>query len=194
MPIGLCCKTFKAWCRCSICAWWGLQKYALFGINVFEYASVFDYLIAPFNNPQIMLFTLGSLLFCGLVIWSNLWMAKRFKRLYTWMWLGLNNKSWFGAFSFVTFLALILVYVWLASLAHALVSWQSFNTTEPIEVVFADGESKQGKLIGKTQSYLFLHADERIKVVPVTAAVKRLVLKEPKMLQEKIQGEQKKAK
>jgi len=37
------------------------QKFSEFGINIFDYADVFDFLIAPFSDFKILLFSLISI-------------------------------------------------------------------------------------------------------------------------------------
>lgn len=38
------------------------QKYSEFGINIFEYADIFDFLIAPFEDVRIVYFSVIFLL------------------------------------------------------------------------------------------------------------------------------------
>lgn len=46
------------------------QKFSEFGINVFQYADIFDFLIAPFQDYVIILFTMASLTFIYLLLSS----------------------------------------------------------------------------------------------------------------------------
>ena len=39
------------------------QKYHRFGINILDYADVFDFLIAPFSDVKVLLFSLVSIFF-----------------------------------------------------------------------------------------------------------------------------------
>ena len=47
------------------------KKYSEFGINIFDYADVFFYLIAPFADIKILFFTLISLIIPYLIYFSN---------------------------------------------------------------------------------------------------------------------------
>ncbi len=40
------------------------QKYSEFGINIFDYADIFEFLIAPFSDTTILFFTIGSCIIC----------------------------------------------------------------------------------------------------------------------------------
>ena len=37
-------------------------RFDMFGLNIFQYASVFDFLISPFEDMHILLFIFGSIL------------------------------------------------------------------------------------------------------------------------------------
>ena len=37
-------------------------RFDMFGLNIFQYASVFDFLISPFEDMHILLFIFGSML------------------------------------------------------------------------------------------------------------------------------------
>lgn len=41
------------------------EKFSEFGINIFEYADVFDFLTAPFSDAKILLYALGVFLLAG---------------------------------------------------------------------------------------------------------------------------------
>ena len=57
-------------------------RFEMFGLNIFQYASVFDFLISPFEDMHILLFIVGSML---LVIFTmkmdRLW-KKHFPKSY----------------------------------------------------------------------------------------------------------------
>ena len=57
------------------------QKYKHFGINIFEYADVFDFLITPFSDFMVLSFSLVSLLLCSIFIKLDIYWKKNIPNL-----------------------------------------------------------------------------------------------------------------
>lgn len=87
------------------------KKYAVFGIDIFEYADVFDFLIAPFSDVKILLFTGITLLLLVVVILLDvLWKAKS-PSSYSKLYLKIDKKSWFNSFRYFSFMLLLIFYL-----------------------------------------------------------------------------------
>lgn len=86
------------------------QKYSEFGINIFEYADIFDFLIAPFEDVRIFFFTLFSALIPFIFFKLDTFSEQRFPKFYTRINFGLNKKSWFKRYIMIAFLGLFLFY------------------------------------------------------------------------------------
>ncbi len=71
------------------------QKYILFGINIFDYADVFDFLISPFSDVKILSFTVISILLALLIAYLDVLWKKKFPEAYSRFNLGWDKKSWF---------------------------------------------------------------------------------------------------
>ena len=71
------------------------QKYHRFGINIFDYADVFDFLIAPFSDVKVLLFSLVSIFFgIALIRFDINWKKKR-PESYSKINMGMDKKKWF---------------------------------------------------------------------------------------------------
>ena len=74
------------------------QKFSEFEINIFYYADVFDFLIAPFSDFHILLFaTLSILVVLILAQLGTIWKNKRPKS-YSKINFGLDKKPWFNMY------------------------------------------------------------------------------------------------
>ena len=70
------------------------KAYAAFGINIFEYADVFDFLIAPFKDSLIILAALLGVALFMIIIGLDLYTKKRFPKFYTKLNFGWDKKRW----------------------------------------------------------------------------------------------------
>lgn len=71
------------------------QKYSKFNINIFDYASIFDFLIAPFSDFTILLFTVISLVGTYLLFVFDSFYQNKFPKSYSKANFGLDQKKWY---------------------------------------------------------------------------------------------------
>ncbi|MCB0644159.1 MAG: hypothetical protein KDC44_21090 [Phaeodactylibacter sp.] len=151
--------------------------YRAFGLNIFQYAEVLDFLLAPFRRP-ISLVMLGiALLAMAMGYWFDRLTERRLPRLHRIFTLGMSRRKWFRQYRVASMLVLFLVltcfYAWLIG-AEAR---QDILASKNIDlvIVFQDKSSIEGKLIGKNGSYIFLSDTAKaIHVVPLDGYVKLL--------------------
>ncbi len=91
------------------------QKYILFGINIFDYADVFDFLISPFSDVKILSFTVISILLALLIAYLDILWKKKFPEAYSRFNLGWDEKSWFTTMRVISTAILIVLYLIIAS-------------------------------------------------------------------------------
>ena len=70
------------------------QKFSAFGINIFEYADVFDFLIAPFSDYKIIVFAVFSLIVPYLLYLFDAYYKKNHSESYEKMNFGYDKKVW----------------------------------------------------------------------------------------------------
>ena len=150
------------------------KKYAEFGINIFEYADVFDFFIAPFTDIYIMVFAVITMFVIILLIWFDTWLERKSLRVYTWLHMGINKKKWFKQYLKMTFAAIFIIYMFLASMLYAKFSTKEINLAYPIRLNYVGEQAKIGKQIGKTKEVIFLLAGNDVYVVPITSLVKEI--------------------
>ncbi|MHC5202102.1 hypothetical protein [Myroides sp. LJL119] len=149
-------------------------KYKAFGINIFEYASVFDFLIAPFADFRILLFTLITLLLTyGLFVLDHFW-QQNFPTQYSKSILHVD-RFWFykkikGIFSVLCFV----VYLILAAGFYGKITYKQTLKQNPVRVQFTPGQRQSGILIGKTSDMLFLYDQKTVHIIPLMGVVQSI--------------------
>ena len=150
------------------------QKFSEFGINIFDYADVFDFLIAPFSDLKIMLFTIVSITLAYLFFRFDLLWKRKFPKSYTKLNFGWDQKTWYNSFRLFAFALILIFYLYLAADKYGNISKEQILNQPSIELRFTDNEIIEGKMIGKTKDIIFLLAGENIKAVPITSLVKEI--------------------
>lgn len=153
------------------------QKYAAFGINIFDYADVFDFLIAPFSDLSIILFTFSSLSIVYALFILEVWWRRKFPKLYSTIYLGIDKKNWFRVYQVLAFTVLAVLYVYSASVIYGRVTVKKIRGAEPINLRYSDNEIKEGIMIGKTKEVVFMLSDSVVSAVPITGLVKEIEIR-----------------
>jgi|SRR5690554_1972759 len=86
----------------------------------------------------------------------------------------------YGTVSLRYFLTAILFlsYLFISSSSYGKISKKRILAQTDIQVTFADNQTKTGKMIGKTKEVLFLANQNTVDVIPVTALVKEIRVRE----------------
>ena len=155
--------------------------YKRFGINIFEYADVLDFLLAPVKNVQLMLFAFATFI----IVWvffllDNLWQRK---------WPNAHKRFNFGMtkeFSLkyrpYMFGVTLVLYFYLASSFYGEKMYEDYQkASDMIEVVFeSDQRVLKGKLIGKNTDYIFMESSDKVvKALPVSSDVQEIIINRP---------------
>ena len=150
------------------------KKFAEFGINIFEYADVFDFLIAPFSDYKIIVFALLSMVVPYLVYLLDKFYKKNHAEAYDKMNRGWDKKIWFKQLMKFSYIFLIIFYVYISAKIYGKVSKYQIVKQSPIEVRFSDNEIKKGIMIGKTKDVVFLLIGDKVDAIPITSFVKEI--------------------
>ena len=150
------------------------RKYAEFGINIFDYADVFDFLISPFSDMKILSFTVISILLASLILYLDILWKRKFPEAYSRLNFGWDEKPWFVPMRYVSGAMLIVLYLIIASGIYGEISKKEVLQQAPMEIRFSDDEIQRGQMIGKTNSVIFLLSNEKVKAIPITSLVKEI--------------------
>ncbi len=153
------------------------QKYIHFRINIFNYSDVFDFLIAPFADIKILLFSFTSIAILSLLIFGDIYWKQNYPDSYSRANFGLDKKKWFNSTRYMTFVLGFLVYLSIAANIYGEYALKIIQHKEPISIEFIDNETTTGKLIGKTKDTIFLLNAEKVEAIPITSIVKSIEIK-----------------
>lgn len=148
------------------------QKFSEFGINIFEYADVFDFLIAPFSDFKILLFILISFGASYFFFSLDKTIKSKYPKFYSKTNFKWDNKPWYNSYRYVAFSFLLIFYLFLAADLYGKIFARNIDEQATISIRFADNELKKGKMIGKTNDILFLLNNQKVEAIPITSLVK----------------------
>lgn len=143
-------------------------KYINFDINIFQYSDVLDFLIIPFSDLLILLFTIMSILIVYGIYQLDAWWQKRFPGLYSKFNFRLDSKPWFDAYRQISFLLIFLLYLVIAANIYGKMLRNQIEESSPIALQFTDNENITGRYIGKTKDVLFfIDHQNNVKATPL---------------------------
>jgi hypothetical protein len=153
------------------------QKYSWFGINIFDYGTVFDFLMAPFADLYVMFFSVLSILVVyALFVFDSYW-KKKWPERYTKVYRGIDKKPWYNLYRNSMFAITLIIYLFTAAYLYGVYSRYTIVKHPDVTITMADNELKTGKLIGKTNNVLFLLNDSGVYAIPFSSLVKELKIK-----------------
>lgn len=160
-------------CMIGIGMIFNYYKYNNFGVNIFQFASVFDFLISPFEDYIIILFTLLSFTFCSLLYLLDSYMEKKHPKAYSIFSLKLSKKKGYTVARFYLLMGMILLYIWLMAIIYGDYSYKEVLKQQDITVRYHNNEILVGKQIGKTGDIIFLlDVDHKTRAIPIQSLVK----------------------
>lgn len=153
------------------------QKFAKFGINIFDYADIYTFLVAPFSDYRILVFTFISIVtIIGLFKFNSI-LKLKFPNYYSKANFGLDKKVWFDVYKFVTIFSLVPFYLYISATTYSKITSKEINQQEEISLRYVDNETINGKQIGKINDIVFLLQNEKVIAIPITSLVKEFEVK-----------------
>jgi len=153
------------------------QKYIEFGINIFDYADIFDFLIAPFSDLKILLFsTITFVLVLTFFKLDTRW-KRKYPKIYSKLNFGCDKKSWFSVYRYSSFAVLFILYLYISADIYGTYTMNQIKENSPIKLKYSDNENINGIVIGKTKDILFLLQNEKVKAIPINSLVKEFEIK-----------------
>ncbi|SEQ82477.1 hypothetical protein [Neolewinella agarilytica] len=152
-------------------------RYREFGINIFEYAGVLDFLIAPFSDLRILLMAASVSLFCYLMYRLDVWMSHKFPRFYNLLAFGQAKRKGYKSFRNISLIITLIWCIGVFALAYGKTSERGIRNSSPITLIYNDGSQDSGRMIGKTSEvYFLLKADDSVEVIPLSGDLRKVKL------------------
>ncbi len=158
--------------------------YDRFSINIFEYADVLDFLLAPVKNVQLMLFAFGTFLIVFLLYQLDRLWERKSPNTYKKFNFG-ASKRFSDRYRPVGFTLSLFLYFLIAADHYGERMYNSYQEdADQIEIIFeSDQRQISGKLIGKNTDYIFLESEDKaVKAIPVSSDVQEIVISRPENL------------
>lgn len=152
-------------------------KYSEFGINIFDYADVFDFLIAPFSDIKILLFSAITITLAYIIHKLDAVWQRKYPKTYTKLNFGWDKKSWYNIYRYSLFGLLFFYYLFISAYIYGKITMKQIKEDSPITLKYSDNESIKGIVIGKTKDILFLLQNEKVKAIPIGTMVKEIEIK-----------------
>ncbi len=150
------------------------HRYKIFGINIFQYADIFDFLIAPFKDFNII----GALLIITFTLYLGHSLdrfMRKWPKLYHITNFGMSKKSWFNNYVRITFILLLFSLLFYASSSLAKDNFNKVKlNNNKTHLLYADNDKIEGNLIGKTKEVIFLFSKEKVIIIPSTSFIKQI--------------------
>lgn len=153
------------------------QKYSEFGINIFDYADVFDFLIAPFSDFKILLFSTTTIVLVITLFKVDVAWQRKYPKTYSKVNLGLNKKSWFSIYRYSLFAFMLIIYLYNSADFYGKFTKKEIMKNSQINIKYSDNENIKGIIIGNTKDILFLLQNENVKAIPINSNVKEFEIK-----------------
>lgn len=153
------------------------QKFSEFDINIFEYADVFDFLIAPFSDFYILIFAALSISIFSIVVKLNAIWKNKWPKFYSRINFGRDKKSWFKTYRMILLVLSFGLYLYLSADFYGKYVKERIINDNFISIVLSDDEIKSGKLIGKTKDVIFLINEDHVYALPISSTVKEIRIK-----------------
>lgn len=153
------------------------HKYSEFGINIFDYSDIFDFLIAPFSDGAILLFALASVTIVFLFVQLDLTWEKKWPKSYSRLNFGGNKKSWYKTYRIIVFAVTFILYLFIASEYYGRYTKDKIMKRDNISIRLEDNEIRSGKLIGKTKDVIFILNNKSVYAIPISSSVKEVQIK-----------------
>lgn len=146
-------------------------KYKAFDINIFDYSSVFDFLMAPFADYRILAFTIITMLLSYGVYLLDTTLQYKHPREYSKSIWHLDRFKGYYLIKVVCSIAFFVFYLFLAAILYGKTTYKETLAQSPVQINFINKQSQSAILIGKTSEVLFVYQKQTIKVIPINTGL-----------------------
>lgn len=151
-------------------------KYDEWGINIFQYGDVLNFLVAPFEDKVILIFFGFSILGTIIFIYIDDLIKKKLPGVYQFINFGMVNKPYFKTYRYTGFAVILIFYLIFSARAYASFAKYKVENSNPITILYGDGTKATGQSIGKTADFIFLLQDGTVKSIPISSFIKEIEL------------------
>jgi hypothetical protein len=155
------------------------HRYNVFGINIFQFGDIFDFLIAPLRDMKVFRYIVLSLLLVYVLFkWDEAFQRGK-PRLYNKLSFGMAGKPWFPRVHKIAFALLFLFYLQLSSVAIAKENKRKIMDTDHLVTIrLSDNQVLKAQMIGRTNDNIIVYKDHHVSIISV-GSIKELIATTP---------------
>jgi hypothetical protein len=162
-----------------------------FGLNVFDYYDIIDFLLVPLKNAFILLFFVSLILLSLFLIALDEYWERKHPSSYRMVSFGLNTRPWWPLWRQIQFVLIVLLYTWFAAkgyahVKHELILQRPENRQITIDFL-GEGPEKDmhnATKIGQNKDFLFILPDSSNRVLAIPLNSNILTIEEGKIKSE----------
>jgi len=149
-------------------------RYSQFRINIFSYSEALDFLIAPFKDIQIVIYSLVPILITYIFLQFDKALKTKYPKVYSIIYLGTDKKSWFKKAWIFQWTIFLVIYTLLASSIYAGNFKKNFaNTAQNVVIEFEGKQFVNGRMIGSNPNFIFIQDTSNANlIIPINSTVK----------------------
>lgn len=142
-------------------------KYKKFGINVFDYCDLTDFILFPFSDSKILLFTIVLALFCFVLYYVDIKLRDVFPTFFNKK--AISPKQYKTVSLFIsTFLFMLFIYIIAGKYSQNI--YNNIELSENI-TIYAKTANYTGKYVGKTSDVIFMYQNNKLHIFPITSNI-----------------------
>jgi uncharacterized membrane protein len=148
------------------------SKYSQFDINIFQYSDVFDFLLTPFRDITIFIFTFITILSVYVVLKLDSFTKMKFPKFYNSKFNFRLTKS--KSIQLLSIVMLFILYLTILSGRYGKTyKKQILARPKTIKITLNNGMIKTGNLLGKNNGYVFLleNNNNEVNIYPITNVI-----------------------
>lgn len=143
------------------------SKYKLYGINIFDYADLTDFLLAPFSDLTILFSSISLLIFAFIFYYLDAAIKAKYPKFYDFNFL---KKVKYANLSALITLAVFITAITVFAKQYSKKQFKNIDQEKNITIQTKNNIIK-GKYLGKTKDVLFVIEDCEVKIIPITSNI-----------------------
>ncbi len=148
--------------------------YSFFKINIANYSDISDFLLAPFRDLKILVFTIGTILILHWITEFDIWLEKKHPKWHKMFYYGIDKEKFQKSFSGNGMYVILFLYIFMAAYLYSLtevkkIKNQAFSNTIVSSKDYQSAPNDTLIYIGKTNTFIFMYKknDKSTLILPV---------------------------
>ncbi len=148
--------------------------YAFFKINIANYSDISDFLLAPFRDLKILVFTIGTVLILHWITELDIWLEKKHPKWHKMFYYGFDKEKFQKSFSGNGMYAILFVYIFMAAFFYSFIEIKKIKNQTYSNTIITSKDYKYAPndtliYIGKTNTFIFMYKknDKSTLILPV---------------------------